>query len=79
MLGYHIFSDHRYSTHCEQEGRGECTREQGYGITYLDAEVASIDVISQEEVPRIGGAPADFEQLHQVILLHSQGAQSARW
>jgi hypothetical protein len=35
---------------------------------HLDAEVASIDVVSEEEVAGIGWFATDFEQLHEIIL-----------
>lgn len=36
--------------------------------TYLDGEVTSVDVISQEEVPGVGRVASNFKQLHQVEL-----------
>jgi hypothetical protein len=36
--------------------------------THLDAKVASIHVVAQEEVRRIRRAAPDLEQLHQVVL-----------
>lgn len=47
-------------------------------MTYLDAEVSSIDIISQEEVSCIGRATAHFEQFHQVILRGGLQITSAR-
>jgi hypothetical protein len=39
--------------------------------TNLDAEVAAIDVVAEEEIPCICRVPADLEQLHQVELYSS--------
>lgn len=36
--------------------------------THLDGEVTSVDIVSEEEVPRIGRVAADFEELHQIKL-----------
>jgi len=36
--------------------------------THLNAEVASVNVVSQEEIPRGSGVAADFEEFHQVVL-----------
>jgi hypothetical protein len=38
------------------------------GETHLDAEVASIDVVSEEEVAGLGGFASDFEELHEIKL-----------
>jgi len=35
----------------------------------FDAEVAAVDVVAQEEIPRLGRVAADLEQLHQVVVL----------
>ena len=74
MLGYHIFKDHRYSTHCE-ETAGDGIRQilarrglAGARLAHLDRKVSSVHVISQEQVPGIRRVPTDFEQLHQVVL-----------
>lgn len=34
----------------------------------LDAEISSINVITQEEIPRIRRASANFKQFHQIVL-----------
>ena len=41
---------------------------------HLDAEVASVDIITQEEISCVGWAATDFEQLHKIILckVHQQ-------
>lgn len=36
---------------------------------YLNAEVASVNVVSQEEIPSGGGVAADFKEFHQVVLV----------
>jgi hypothetical protein len=36
---------------------------------YLDAEVATIYVVAQEEVARLCRVAADFEQLHEIVVL----------
>jgi hypothetical protein len=36
--------------------------------SHLDAEVSPIDVVAKEEVPCVGRASPDFEQLHEVVL-----------
>ena len=38
------------------------------GKTHLDAEVASVDVVSKEEVVGVGGFASDFEELHEIKL-----------
>ncbi len=35
----------------------------------LDAEITAVDVVAQEEVPRLGRVAANLEQLHQVVVL----------
>lgn len=37
--------------------------------TYLDTEVTTVDVITQEEVARVCGVTANFKQLHQIVVL----------
>lgn len=39
---------------------------------YLDTEVPSVNVVSQEEIPRGSGVAADFEKFHQVVLVMSK-------
>lgn len=39
---------------------------------YLDGEVSTIDIITQEQIPGIGRVSSDLEQLHQIVLLVSQ-------
>lgn len=36
---------------------------------HLDAEVASVNVVSEEEIPRSGGVASDFKEFHQVVLV----------
>jgi len=38
------------------------------GSTHFDAEVAFVDVVSEEEVASDGGMTADLEQCHEIIL-----------
>jgi hypothetical protein len=38
------------------------------GKTQLDAEVASADIVSEEEVAGLGGFTSDFEELHEIKL-----------
>ena len=40
--------------------------------THFDAEVASVDVVSEEEEAGNGGMTADLEQLHEIILRHGK-------
>jgi hypothetical protein len=35
---------------------------------YLNTEVASVNIVSQEEIPRGSGVAADLEEFHQVVL-----------
>ena len=42
-------------------------------MSYFDGKVASINVISEEEVASIGGMTSDFEELHQVELMNAKG------
>lgn len=37
--------------------------------THLDAKVPSINVVTQKQIPGLGGITADFEQFHQVVIL----------
>lgn len=39
---------------------------------YLDAKVASVNVISQEEIPCGGRVAADLEEFHQVVLVMNE-------
>ena len=50
---------------------GRKAKEEG---THLYGEVATVDVVTQEEVARIGGVASDLKELHQVEL---QGGGSA--
>ena len=36
---------------------------------HLDAEVASVNVVPQEEIPRSSGIATDFKEFHQVVLV----------
>jgi hypothetical protein len=36
---------------------------------YFDAEITSIDVVTEEQIPRLGGITTHLEQLHQVKVL----------
>ena len=42
--------------------------------THLDAEIASVDVVSEEEVACVGGFAADLEEFHEIILRHGTSA-----
>lgn len=68
MSGYHIFNDHRYSTHCAMSSWPACFALSQNHRAHLDREVSAIDIVSQKEIPRVGRVASDFEQLHQVIL-----------
>lgn len=35
----------------------------------LDGEVATIDVVAEEEIPRLGRVTSNLEQLHQIVVL----------
>ncbi|TKW51225.1 hypothetical protein CTA1_2028 [Colletotrichum tanaceti] len=35
----------------------------------LDAEVASVDIVAEEKVSRLGGVAPNFEELHQIVVL----------
>ena len=43
---------------------------------HFDGEVASVDVVSEEQVPRICGVASHFEELHQVELIGRAGTSS---
>ena len=45
----------------------EETKEVG-NSTHFDAEVASVDVVTEEEVAGNGGMTTDLEQCHEIIL-----------
>ena len=36
--------------------------------TYLNAEVTSVDIVTQKEIARCLGISADLEELHQIVL-----------
>ena len=36
--------------------------------THLDAEVPAIDIVAEEEIPRVRGVAADLEELHEIEL-----------
>lgn len=36
---------------------------------YLDTEISTVDVVTQEEVARVCRIATDFEQLHQIVIL----------
>ena len=38
---------------------------------YLDAEIASVNIVSQEEISRGSGIATDFKEFHQVVLVIS--------
>ena len=40
---------------------------------HLDAKVPSVDVVPEEQVPRISRAPTDFKEFHEVILAQRRG------
>lgn len=51
---------------------------EGLGIVYLerpqvqdafDAEIASVDVVAQEQIPGLGWVTAHLEQLHEIVVL----------
>ena len=42
------------------------------GRTHLDAEVASVDIVSEEEVSSIGGFATDLEEFHEIILRYGK-------
>jgi hypothetical protein len=64
VSGYHIFNDHRYSTHC----RRVSGVQRGVKGMDLDAKVASVDIVTEKHISCVSGAPTDFEQFHVVIL-----------
>jgi len=45
---------------------------------HLNTEVASVNVVSQEEIPRGSGVAADFEEFHQVVLAVDKFRKCAR-
>lgn len=53
----------------------------GFGTckTYLDAEVASVDIIAEEEVSSIGRVTADLEKLHEIEILAVHVAADGDW
>jgi len=36
--------------------------------THLDAEVTSVDIVSEEEIAGLGGLASDFEEFHEIKL-----------
>lgn len=45
------------------------TADNGREATNLDTEIPSIDVITQEQIPRLDGVTPHLEELHQIIIL----------
>ena len=45
----------------------------------LDAEVAAVDVIAEEEVPGLSRVAANLEQLHQIVVLAVDIAAHGDW
>lgn len=45
---------------------------------YLDAEVSSVNIISQEEISCCGRVTADLEEFHQIILAMDQFRMDSR-
>ena len=41
----------------------------GNGTAHFDREVASVDIVSEKQVPRVCGVASNFEELHQVELI----------
>jgi len=50
--------------------RGE--RKEVGSRTHFDAEVASVDVVSEEEVAGHGGMTTNLEQSHEIILRYGK-------
>jgi len=46
----------------------EDMKEVGSSSTHFDAEIASANVVSEEEVAGKGGMTTDHEQFHEIIL-----------
>lgn len=42
--------------------------ERALWITHLNTEVSSIDIITQKQISRGGGATADFKEFHKIVL-----------
>lgn len=53
----------------QPEGLGIVDLERPQVQDALDAEVAAVDVVAEEEVAGLGGVAADLKQLHQVVVL----------
>jgi hypothetical protein len=50
-------------------GTDKWANEKGWvGKTHLDAEIASVYIVSEEEVAGLGGLASDFEELHEIKL-----------
>lgn len=51
----------------------DCVRSPGIRswvhAAHLNAEVPSVYVVSQEEIPRGSGVAADLKELHQIVLV----------
>lgn len=69
VSGYVSFSVHKYITHCNINSYQNPIYLSPCVLPYLDAKVASVDVITQKEIFGCGRVSADFEQLHQVVIL----------
>ncbi len=47
--------------------------------TNLDAEVSTINIVSQEQISRLGWIATDLKELHQVIVLAVHVATNRNW
>lgn len=45
----------------------------------LDTEVSAVDVVAQEEIPRLCGVATNLKQLHQVVVLAVDIAAHGNW
>lgn len=71
MSGYQILSAQRYSTHLKTRiiSRRYAV-ERGRAEPHFYGKVTPVDIVTEEEVPRVCRIPADLEELHQVELQH---------
>ena len=50
----------------------EDIKQVGSSSTHFDAEIASADVVSEEEVAGNGGMTTNHEQFHEIILRYGK-------
>ena len=66
MLGYQIFSDHRYKTHCSVSVKPHVVQED---CSYFDTEIPSVNIVPQQQISRFCRISPHIKKLHKVEIL----------